>query len=138
MKKLLILGVFATVLFQSCAGKKGAEAVTDLKGTSWTLKQINNIDIEQPDFARIPELNFDASEEKITGNTGCNSIFGTFKIDQNKITFGPIGSTKMACEGNGESRFNTAMNTVQTFKLTKNQLELFDGLGNEAMSFTKK
>lgn len=138
MKKILLFGTFATLMLQSCAGKKGSEAITDLKGTSWTLTEIHDIEIKRTDFAKIPELNFNSSTNEFTGNTGCNSMFGKIDITDNKINFGNVGSTKMACEGTGESQFMTALNTVQSFKFINKKLELFDGLGNEALSFSKK
>ncbi|NBL65182.1 META domain-containing protein [Flavobacterium sp. NST-5] len=138
MKKILLFGALTTLMLQSCAGKKGSEAIADLKGTSWMLTEIQNIEIKNTDFAKIPELNFNPSTNEFTGNTGCNSMFGKIDISDNKINFGSVGSTKMACEGIGENHFLAAMQTVQTFKLSNKKLELYDGLGNEALSFSKK
>lgn len=38
-------------------------------------------------------------EDSFFSTTDCNSIMGNFEIENNKITFGEIGSTLMACMG---------------------------------------
>ena len=139
MKTRFLTVICAIVLvgLQSCSCKKGAEAVTELSKSSWELAEINGKPIDKLDYARIPTLSFDAAESRVSGNSGCNSMSGTFKVEEDKITFGPIMGTKMACEGTGENQFMTAFNTVQKFKLGK-KLYLYDGIGNKALCFTKK
>ncbi len=134
---LTIMCAIVLLGLQSCSCKKGAEAVAELSTSSWELAEINEKPIDKQDFAKIPTLNFDKTESRVSGNSGCNSMSGTFKVEEDKITFGPIMGTKMACEGTGENQFMTAFNTVQKFKLGK-KLYLYDGVGNKALCFTKK
>lgn len=134
---LTIICAIVLVGLQSCSCKKGAEAVAELSTSSWELAEINGKPIDKQDFAKIPTLNFDKTESRVSGTSGCNSMSGTFKVEEDKITFGPIMGTKMACEGTGENQFMTAFNTVQKFKLGK-KLYLYDGVGNKALCFTKK
>lgn len=139
--KTRFLTAICTILLvglQSCSCKKGAEAVAELSAGSWELKEINGKSIDKTDFAKIPELNFTKEENRVSGNSGCNSMSGTYKIEEDKITFGPIAGTKMACEGTGENQFTTAFNTVQKFKLQGKTLKLYDGIGNKALCFKKK
>ncbi|RRJ93382.1 META domain-containing protein [Flavobacterium macacae] len=136
-KFLAVICVIVLAGLQSCSCKKGAEAVTELSKSSWELAEINGKAINKPDYAKIPELKFDPSESRVSGNSGCNSISGTFKVEEDKITFGPLAQTKMACEGSGENQFTTAFNTVQKFKLG-NKLYFYDGSGNKVLCFTKK
>lgn len=138
--KTRFLAVICTIVLvglQSCSCKKGSEAVTELSKSSWELAEINGKPIDKQDFAKIPTLNFDPAESRVSGNSGCNSMSGTFKVEEDKITFGPIMGTKMACEGTGENQFTTAFNTVQKFKLGK-KLYFYDGSENKVLCFTKK
>jgi len=134
---LTIICAIVLVGLQSCSCKKGAEAVTELSKSSWELAEINGKPIDKQYFAKTPTLNFDKAESRVSGNSGCNSMSGTFKVEEDKITFGPIMGTKMACEGSGENQFMTAFNTVQKFKLG-NKLYFYDGTGNKVLCFTKK
>jgi len=38
-----------------------------------------------------------SSDNKVSGNAGCNSYFGTAVLDNETVKFGTMGSTKMAC-----------------------------------------
>ena len=42
-------------------------------------------------------LIFDTKAGRITGNNGCNQLFGSFTTNDRSIAFSGIGSTKMAC-----------------------------------------
>lgn len=136
-KFLTVICAIVLVGLQSCSCKKGTEAVTELSTSSWELAEINGKPIKKEDFAKIPVLNFDKTENRVSGNSGCNSISGSFKVEEDKITFGPVAQTKMFCQGSGEDQFMTGFNTVQKFKLGK-KLDLYDGSGNKVLCFTKK
>ena len=45
-------------------------------------------------------LLLDAGEA--VGSAGCNSYFGSYEIDEQSLTFGPLGSTLAFCEGPGQ------------------------------------
>lgn len=75
---------------------------------------------ENPDSFSI-NFNEDGS---FTGTTDCNSFFGKLTIENNKMVFGPIGSTKMFCEDSQEIDFLKALAEVESFliKPQANQL----------------
>jgi heat shock protein HslJ len=103
----------------------------------WALEEINGEAVTQGDFGReIPVLEFHKADGKVMGNSGCNRLSGSYKIEGNKITFGPMISTKMACPGNGEQRFMTALNAVNTFRIENLKLYLLNG-DAEALQFRK-
>lgn len=140
MKTKFLTVICAVILagLQSCSCKKGTEAVTELSTGSWELKEIFGEPLDTGEFTKIPVLNFDKTEGRVSGNSGCNSMSGSYSIKEDKITFGPIAQTKMACPGSGEGKFMTLFNSVQTFKLQANKLNLFDGNGTKVLSYTKK
>lgn len=75
-----------------------------------------------------------AAEGKVTGSGGCNRISGRAEVQGERITFGPMISTKMACPPaimDQESKFLAALGDVQRFKVDapKEKLILFNGTG---------
>lgn len=137
-KFLTVICAIILVGLQSCSCKKGAEAVAELSTGSWELEQMHGESIDPGEFAKIPALNFDKAESRISGNSGCNSMSGSYTINEDKITFGPIAQTKMACQGAGEGKFMTLFNSVQKFKLQGDKLNLYDGNGSKVLCFKKK
>ena len=66
----------------------------ELAGTSWTLVSVGGAPVVESAGAG---LNFDAGGG-VSGSTGCNSASGSFSVDGPALTFGPLATTRMACE----------------------------------------
>jgi heat shock protein HslJ len=66
----------------------------DLAGTAWTLVTIGGAPVDE---ASGPHLTFGA-DGNMTGSTGCNSMSGSYATDGAALTFGPMSTTRMACE----------------------------------------
>lgn len=102
----------------------------------WVLEEIDGAAIDERDFTRErPRLEFN-SEGRVTGTSGCNQISSTFTTDGLKISFGPMIATKMACPGNGESKFLTALKQVTEFRIEGLKLYLQAG-GTEKLQLRK-
>jgi heat shock protein HslJ len=71
-------------------------SAADLAGTSWTLVSIGAVPVVE---GSGPHLTFDA-DGNASGSTGCNSMSGTYATDGAAVTFGPLATTRMACEAN--------------------------------------
>ena len=103
----------------------------------WALEEIEGAAVTTADFGReLPVLEFHKVDGKVMGNSGCNQLSGSYKTDGDKITFGPMISTKMACPGNGEQRFLTALHAANTFRIDGLKLILLDG-SVEKLQFKK-
>ena len=65
----------------------------------WKLVEIGGKKVlPSDDWVREPHLLLKMDESRVTGNTGCNSLFGTYALrDGNRISFSQMGATKMAC-----------------------------------------
>ncbi|MEJ5091022.1 META domain-containing protein [Sphingobacterium faecium] len=84
-----------------------------------------------------PSITFDLSTKKVSGNSSCNNYNGTFKTENNHISFGPLASTKMACEGSGESVYFSTLGKITSFDVNGTTLTLI--MGDIAMMrFQKK
>lgn len=74
-----------------------------------------------------PTINFDLPSTKATGSGSCNTYNTSFTIEGNKIKFGKLMSTEMACEGDGEAAFFKTLQTVTQYSVTGNTLNLIMG-----------
>ena len=65
--------------------------------------------------------------QQVSGSAGCNQYFGSYTRDGDNITFGALGSTKMACEQGlmqQESDFLTALAKVKGIAISGDGLTL--------------
>ncbi|KEQ29359.1 DUF4377 domain-containing protein [Pedobacter antarcticus] len=92
----------------------------------WNLIQLNNKTQENsPAF-----LVFDITTGKVNGNSGCNSIFGSFEHTANTISFKQLASTMMAClddkSNQLEREFSQAITgKTFTFDIAEQTLNLY-------------
>ena len=108
----------------------------------WALKEIsfNGLPVET-DFTEIktPILELHIKDKKIYGNDGCNAIFGSIeKLDGNSISFGKIGSTKMACPNMViPAAYAKALLDVRTYERKELRLYFYNAEGEEVLNFLK-
>jgi heat shock protein HslJ len=90
----------------------GSDAVASpaagLPGTSWALAAIGDTPVGDV----VPTLAFGA-DGTASGSGGCNTYNGTYAIDGATISFGPLISTKMACEGAANTTEQAYLNALQ-------------------------
>ncbi len=73
------------------------------------------------------------NSEQVSVGTDCNNMGGTYTTNGNALTFGPMMSTLMYCEGSQETQFATMLGGVKSFAFTKKgTLELQYGEGGVA------
>jgi len=102
----------------------------------WALEEIDGKAVSDGDFGRErPRLEFN-SEGRVTGTSGCNDISSTYTTDGVKLSFGPMIATKMACPGDGESKFLQALNQATDYRIENLKLYLLAG-GKEKLQFKK-
>lgn len=121
--------------FTIIKAEKGEQA---LAGT-WELDYVSGprIAFEGLYPNKKPTITFDLTAKKVSGNSSCNNYNGTFKTENNHISFGPLASTKMACEGSGESVYFSTLEKITSFDVNGNTLTLI--MGDIAMMrFQKK
>ena len=93
-----------TILMVAACDSTGSGANTtpkppspaDLAGTSWTMVSIGATPAIESAGAN---LTFDPAGS-VSGSTGCNSFSGSYALDGSALTFGPLATTRMACEEN--------------------------------------
>lgn len=88
-------------------------------------------------WTRIPTVTLNATNLIFTGNTGCNSMSGSFNFNNQNIQFGKnIITSKMSCNEYNETGFLSSLKKADSYTLNGNVLELKQG-NNKIMSFKK-
>ena len=116
---------FGTLSTNSTGDGLPQDIINDrLNGSSWTLDSfLKSRLIESTSFTLI----FDSGQ--VQGNAGCNSFFGSYTEDKNRIAFSDLGMTEMACmapEGlmDQEQALLAFLGNAETFELSDGRLIL--------------
>lgn len=88
-------------------------------------------------WQRTPTVTLNATNLIFTGNTGCNSMSGSFNFNNQNIQFGRnIVTSKMSCNEYNEGNFLSALKKADSYTLNGNTLELRQGT-TKLLSFRK-
>jgi copper homeostasis protein (lipoprotein) len=103
----------------------GTRFVTEpLENTYWKLTRLNGTAVVPLEGRREAHLIFQA-EGRLAGSDGCNRLFGSFSLDGEKIRFGRMGGTMMACvEPVRDKEFLAALGETETWRVLGSHLEL--------------
>jgi len=127
MKKNLIILFLMTTLLTACAG------TNPLGNTTWELVSYGAIDSQTP--ALPARISFDAGG-RVSGNLGCNSFSGSYKISGGKLEFDSWMATLMGCESprmEQETAVLMLLNGELVFESDGNTLAIFSEDGNSAL-----
>ena len=97
---------------------------TTLENTRWRLVEVLGKPIaEYGEQMKTPEFYFDSKENRVSGNAGCNQIFGSYKLKEGSgIEFGPLASTQMACQNMSlEQIFTQNVENIDTYAIYDNR-----------------
>lgn len=130
-----------TLRFAGGAGEMEFQARKEmtLAGSSWSVRSYNNG--KQAVVSVLAGTSLDMSfgvDGKLVGSAGCNRFFADYRADAEAIEIGPAGSTRMMCgEPVGimeqESAFLAALETVATYKIEDDRLQLRTSSGALAL-----
>jgi heat shock protein HslJ len=102
----------------------------DLAGSNWEVTAYNNGNQAVVGVLEGTTLTANFGEDgSLSGNSGCNQYTGTYKVDSNQITIGPLASTMMMCsdpEGlmDQEAQFLAALQSAASYEIEGNVLQL--------------
>jgi heat shock protein HslJ len=128
MKKLLLLVLPFALIAAACTSGDGGASPTDnawqatgIAGSDGTLTA--PVDIAAPTMSLV--------DGTADGNASCNQYSGTYEIDGSSITFGPMISTQMFCDGqelmDQEMAFLAALEKVDGWAIEDGVLSLTSG-----------
>ena len=87
------IAAFAALVATACASETPRDPAPDLADTQWVVEDIDNSGVVD----RVEStLSIDAAG-RATGSGGCNRYFGDVTFANGSLSFGEIGSTRMAC-----------------------------------------
>ena len=114
--------------FFSCSAAKNQIDYQGLDSKTFSVHELNGKDISSEGIT----LNFNSEEGRVYGSSGCNNYNGSFSFEGNKISFGPIASTKRMClVMASENELFELLGKTLTFSIENGSLEL--KLDNETM-----
>jgi heat shock protein HslJ len=104
-----------------------SSVTTTLFSKRWMLKRLGQQDLS----GSTAYIEFDAKEQRVSGDSGCNRFGGSFKRSEAALTFSPLFSTKKACLNNEQQRIETgflqALESITRFQIQTNTLRLYAG-----------
>jgi heat shock protein HslJ len=125
LRFIFLLFTFSIPFFSGCSS--GSSTANPLLHDIWALESIEGEKIIIDETVKnLPVLEIYIKEERVHGNTSCNTIDGKVNIDGNKISFLEIITTEMACPSNVEQKFLSALNKVNNYKIEKMKLYLYE------------
>lgn len=109
---------------------------------SWDVFKIDNNIIKVKRIrgaGTIPRLEFNIGEMVISGNDGCNNLFGTIiEMDAEALTFSPLAGTRKMCPNMSiADAFNNAMLQISKYKLVQNNLLLLNENNSTMLELNK-
>jgi heat shock protein HslJ len=115
----------------------GTVASLELVNTYWKLMELDGKPVTVTDNQREPYIVLQADPKQVNGSGGCNRLFGSYETSGSTLTFGGVGSTKMACPSgmDTEVAFLPALGRVARWRITGQQLELSDSTGTPLARF---
>ena len=134
-RKIIVTGwaiIIAAMLF-SCI-KTDREnvrpVVTGIEGPEWQLVEVGDTLVSPLAGNQRPFIKFDDAKKEAMGYGGCNNFFGGYQLHGSSLKFGPVGATRMFCEGEAgevELRFMQALDKTRSWEIRNGTLLLKDG-----------
>jgi heat shock protein HslJ len=102
-----------------------------LRGTYWKLVRLGDAPASVSAKQREAHLVFSADALRVAGSDGCNRVMGSFELDGDRLRFGAMAATRMACQDNVEQqqRFHEVVQQVERYRIQGSHLEFLDGNG---------
>jgi copper homeostasis protein (lipoprotein) len=112
-----------------------ARADASLENTYWKVLRVGERDVVTAEGMREAHIVLASSdgEQRLQGFGGCNRMLGSYTVDQDRILFGAVASTRMACIAPAametEHALGVALAAVRTWRIEGETLELLDEQG---------
>jgi heat shock protein HslJ len=127
---ILLMFVITTTLMQCKSTHQGNNKNISVENTTWRLMEVNGMPVITPEGSKVVHfaLSKKDGERRISGFAGCNTVVGTYKLDENSIAF-TAASTRMFCADRMEIEqfFLQTLSATDSYKLNGKILELYQG-----------
>ena len=98
-----------------------------LEGTLWQLTEYLGPEGNTVPVPEAISASATFADGTVSGNAGCNDYTGSYTVDGEKLTMGPLAATRKACgpaESAVETAFLAVMGNVATYSISGGSLEL--------------
>lgn len=110
-----------------------------LDGTRWTLESVADADGNLVAAAPGSQATAEFKDGQVGGNSSCNSYGGSYTVDGDALTVGPLAMTMMACMDEAlmaqEAAFGAAMQSAAGYAIVDGKLEIYDAAGQTVLVF---
>ena len=133
---MMTMALIATLL-TGCASSSEGPGPTSLLLTHWEADDIGGQPVLSGD---PPTLRFTDDQGQVNGYAGCNQFFGSAEINGDRLSFGPLGATRMACgeqRDAQEYRFLQALEKTRSYTFGGTTLSLQDETGGTQIRLTR-
>lgn len=139
-RRFVAMGALLALVAAACTTGATPEpkANLPLEGTAWQLASYigpEGTELPVPDGVAAT-ASFEGGT--VSGNGGCNRYNGSYTLDGDKLTIGPVASTQMACEGPAgtlESLYFVALGQVASYAIDDVTLLLKNADGDAILTF---
>jgi heat shock protein HslJ len=140
----IVAGLVAIAVLAVMIAACGGGAANPLAGTKWQMQDYANpavtTGMSTVLSGAIPTIEFgedDAPSDDgvVSGSGGCNTYQGTYTVDGESLTFGPLAATEMACsdpEGvmEQEAVFLAQLQSAAAYRIDGEQLHILNEKGH--------
>ncbi len=92
--------------------------------------ELGGLPVEPSEGGRDPHLVLDPDGRRLSGSGGCNRLLGRYELDGDRLGFGAVATTMMACPEPlmiRERAFIEALEATTAFRIEGETLELLAG-----------
>jgi copper homeostasis protein (lipoprotein) len=111
------------------------ERTTDaasLTNTYWKILRLGETDVAAGEGRHEPNLILRQGASRFTATVGCNQLTGSFKLQDDRLSFGPAAATMMACQeplDKWERQLGAVLAATTGWRIDGQTLELLDPSG---------
>jgi heat shock protein HslJ len=108
-----------------------------LENTYWKLTHLGDAPVVAPERQREAHFILHPSDQRVSGSGGCNRFTGGYELAGDRLTFGRMAATMMACADamDTEKAFLSALQQAARARTKGPQLELLDASGSVVARF---
>ncbi|MEO5925380.1 MAG: META domain-containing protein [Bryobacteraceae bacterium] len=119
MHKVLFLAALGAAIVFAADGM--------LEDTNWVALEVMGKTITKSEGRPAVHIQLHSIDKKLTGFSGCNSVFGEFEFSHEGLKFAPVGATRMAClDANVEPQFLEALSGTKSYRIAGEELQLMN------------
>jgi heat shock protein HslJ len=123
-----------------CAGCASNGGAAPIENIEWRLARFGATPAVIANPQNPPRLTLQAADHRVTGSGGCNGMGGSYELEGDRLEFGQMIGTMMACpQGMEQERaFHQALAKVKRWRLNGATLELLDESSQPVLALERK